>query len=63
MNTTICDVSKVAATMVRGEGLSVASRAEMTKPRLRIATAHLFPLFLPGPFPLLKDALNEVAFS
>jgi hypothetical protein len=27
--------------------LSAASRAEMTKPRLHITTAHLFPLFLP----------------
>jgi len=47
MNTTISDLSKFAAALVRGDGLSAASRAEMTRPYLHIATAHLFPLFLP----------------
>jgi CubicO group peptidase (beta-lactamase class C family) len=47
MNTTISDLSKFAAALVHGDGLSAASRAEITKPRLHIATAHLFPLFLP----------------
>ena len=47
MNTTISDLSKFAAALVRGDGLSAASRAEMTKPALHIATAHQFPLFLP----------------
>jgi len=47
MNTTISDLSKFAAALVRGDGLSAASRAEMTKPRLHITTAHQFPLFLP----------------
>ena len=47
MNTTISDLSKFAAALVRGDGLSAASRAEMTKKRLHIATASLFPLFLP----------------
>jgi CubicO group peptidase (beta-lactamase class C family) len=47
MNTTISDFSKFAAALVRGDGLSKASRAEMTKPRLHITTAHLFPLFQP----------------
>ena len=47
MNTTISDLSKFAAALVRGGGLSAASRAEMTKKRLHIATASLFPLFLP----------------
>jgi CubicO group peptidase (beta-lactamase class C family) len=47
MNTTISDLSKFAAALVRGDGLSAASRAEMTKPSLHIATAHLFPLFQP----------------
>jgi CubicO group peptidase (beta-lactamase class C family) len=46
MNTTISDFSKFAAALVRGDGLSAASRAEITKPSLHIATAHLFPLFL-----------------
>jgi hypothetical protein len=47
MNTTISDLSKFAAALVRGDGLSAASRAEITKPLLHIPTAHLFPLFLP----------------
>jgi CubicO group peptidase (beta-lactamase class C family) len=47
MNTTISDLSKFTAALVTGDGLSTASRAEMTKPSLHIATAHLFPLFLP----------------
>jgi CubicO group peptidase (beta-lactamase class C family) len=47
MNTTISDVSKFAAALVRGDGLSAASRAEITKPSLHITTAHEFPLFLP----------------
>jgi len=47
MNTTISDLSKFVAALVRGDGLSAASRAEMTKPSLHITTAHQFPLFLP----------------
>jgi len=47
MNTTITDLSKFAAALVRGDGLSTASRAEMTKPSLHIGTAHQFPPFLP----------------
>src|SRR5580698_10041432 len=47
MNTTISDLSKFTAALVRGDGLSAASRAEMTKPGLHITTAHQFPLFLP----------------
>jgi CubicO group peptidase (beta-lactamase class C family) len=47
MNTTISDFSKFTAALVRGDGLSPASRAEMTRPSLHIATASLFPLFLP----------------
>jgi CubicO group peptidase (beta-lactamase class C family) len=47
MNTTITDFSKFTAALVRGDGLSAASRAEITKPRLHILTAHQFPLFQP----------------
>jgi len=47
MNTTITDLSKFTAALVRGDGLSSASRAEMTKPVLHIPTAHQFPMFLP----------------
>ena len=45
MNTTISDLSKFAAALVRGDGLGAASRAEMTKPGLHIGTAHQFPPF------------------
>lgn len=47
MDTTISDFSKFAAALVRGDGLSKASRAEFTKPSLHITTAHQFPLLLP----------------
>jgi len=47
MDTTISDMANFAAALVRGDGLSPASRAEMTKPQLHITTAHQFPPFLP----------------
>lgn len=45
MNTTITDFSKFTAALVRGDGLSPASRAEMTKPSFHLGTAHQFPMF------------------
>jgi CubicO group peptidase (beta-lactamase class C family) len=47
MDTTISDLPKFVAALVRGDGLSATSRAEMTKPQLHITTAHQFPPFLP----------------
>ena len=47
MNTTIADLSKFTGALVRGDGLSSASRTEITRPVLHIPTASLFPLFLP----------------
>jgi hypothetical protein len=47
MNTTISDLSKFAAALVSGDGLTPASRAEITTPSLHITTAGLFPLFQP----------------
>jgi CubicO group peptidase (beta-lactamase class C family) len=47
MNTTISDLAKFTAALVSGDGLSPASRAEMTKPQLHITVAHQFPLFQP----------------
>jgi CubicO group peptidase (beta-lactamase class C family) len=47
MNTTITDLSKFAAALVRGDGLSAASRAEMTRPQLHIGSAHQFPNLVP----------------
>lgn len=47
MDTTIADLAKFTAALVRGDGLSRASRVEMTKPQLHIGTAHQFPPFVP----------------
>jgi CubicO group peptidase (beta-lactamase class C family) len=47
MNTTISDLSKFTAALVSGNGLSPASRAEITKPQLHITTAHQFPISEP----------------
>lgn len=47
MDTTIADLPKFVAALVRGDGLSKASRAEMTKPQLHIGTAHQLPPFVP----------------
>lgn len=47
MDTTITDLSKFVAALVRGDGLSKAARAEMVKPSLHITTAHQFPNFGP----------------
>ncbi|MGH9630357.1 MAG: serine hydrolase domain-containing protein [Bryobacteraceae bacterium] len=49
MDTTISDIAKYAAALVRGDGLSASSRAEMTKPQLHIGTAHQFPVFCRRP--------------
>ncbi len=48
MNTTISDMAKFTAALVSGDGLTAASRAEISKPSLHIPTAHQFPLFLPA---------------
>ena len=45
MNTTISDLSRFAAALVRGDGLSAASRTEIARPSLHIGTAHQFPPF------------------
>jgi CubicO group peptidase (beta-lactamase class C family) len=47
MDTTIADIAKFVAAMVRGDGLSTAARAELVKPSLHIGTAHQFPNFAP----------------
>ena len=47
MNTTISDLPKFVAALVSGDGLSAASRAEITRRSLHIATAGQFPPFLP----------------
>jgi CubicO group peptidase (beta-lactamase class C family) len=45
MDTTIADLAKFVAALVRHDGLSARSYAEMVKPQLRIRTAHQFPNF------------------
>lgn len=45
MDTTIADLSKFVAALVRGDGLSAASRAEMVRPQLHIGTRTQFPPF------------------
>jgi len=45
MDTTIADLSKFFAALVRHDGLSAGSWAEMVKPQLHIGTAHQFPNF------------------
>jgi CubicO group peptidase (beta-lactamase class C family) len=47
MNTTISDLPKFVAALVGGNGLSAASRAEMTKPQLHITSSHQFPFLQP----------------
>jgi CubicO group peptidase (beta-lactamase class C family) len=43
MDTTIADMANFAAALVRGDGLSERSRAELVKPQLPITTASQFP--------------------
>lgn len=47
MDTTIEDMAQFAAGLVRGEGLSPAARAEMTRPQLAITTRTQFPTLQP----------------
>jgi CubicO group peptidase (beta-lactamase class C family) len=59
MDTTISDLPKFAAALVSGDGLTAASRAEMTKAQLHITTAHQFPPF--GPELPLKEQRRDLA--
>ncbi len=43
MDTTIADQARLWAGIVRGDGLSAASRAELVRPQVAIASAHQFP--------------------
>lgn len=45
MDTTITDMSRFAAALVRGDGLSPTSHAEMLRPQLPITTPSQFPTF------------------
>ncbi len=67
MDTTIADIGRLAASYVRGDGLSAAARAELVKPHLPITTRSQFPPFQPtqspSPFPALGAGLGVVAFK
>jgi CubicO group peptidase (beta-lactamase class C family) len=43
MDTTIADQAKMWAGILRGDGLSAASRAELVRPQVKITSAHQFP--------------------
>lgn len=47
MDTTIADQARMWAGIMRGEGLSAASRAEFTRPQFPVQSAHQFPSFSP----------------
>lgn len=51
MDTTIADQARLWAAIVRGEGLSAASRAELVRPQFPITSPHQFPTLLPGTEP------------
>lgn len=68
MDTTLADFARFAAGFMRGEGLSVAGRAEMVRPQLPITTATQFPTMqaeLPegARRPDLMAGLGVVTFS
>jgi len=54
MDTTIADFAKFVAALVRGDGLSRESRAEMVKPQLAITTRSQFPTLQPELAPGLR---------
>ena len=47
MDTSIADQARLWAGIVRGDGLSAASRAELVKPQVQITSAHQFPSLAP----------------
>lgn len=68
MDTTIADQAKLWAGIVRGEGLSPASRAERIRPGLAITSQHQFPTLRPWSDPRnaeigLSAALGVVVFK
>ena len=67
MDTSIADMGRLAASYVRGDGLSAAARAELTRPQLPITTRSQFPSLQPAlatpPYPSLGAALGVIAFT
>jgi CubicO group peptidase (beta-lactamase class C family) len=58
MDTSIADMGRLAAAYVRGDGLSAAARAELTRSHLRITTRSQFPSLQPAPATPHVDALG-----
>jgi CubicO group peptidase (beta-lactamase class C family) len=67
LDTTIADMGRLAASYVRGDGLSAAARAELVRRQLPIATRSQFPPFQqpqsPPPFPSIGAGLGVIAFD
>lgn len=68
MDTTIEDQAKLWAGVLRGDGLSKASRAELVRPQYAIDNASQFPTLLPdtdprGPAIKLSAALGFITFN
>ena len=67
LDTSIADMGRLAASYVRGDGLSTAARAELVKPHLAITTRSQFPSFqqplFPSPFPAFGAGLGVIAFK
>lgn len=55
MDTTIEDQARLWAGIVRGDGLSAASRAELVRPQIAITSRHQFPTLAPGIEPRNAD--------
>jgi hypothetical protein len=67
MDTTIADQARMWAGIVNGDGLTPASRAELTRPQFPINSAHQFPTLLTntdprGPAIGLSAGLGVVTF-
>ncbi len=68
LDTTIADMARLAASYVRGDGLSAAGRAELVRSHLPIATRSQFPSLQqqpqsPAPFPSIGAGLGVIAFN
>ena len=68
MDTSIADMAKFAAGLVRGQGLSATARAELVRPQLPITSRSQFPTLAPElppakRWPGLAAGLGLVSFS
>jgi CubicO group peptidase (beta-lactamase class C family) len=55
MDTSIADQARLWAGIVRGEGLSAASRAELVRPQVQITSLHQFPSLMTATEPRNAD--------